>query len=201
MKLLAPVLPSDKILNQIAVKIADFTEVQDLIEQMLILAGGEQGDKKRRTMVGLAAPQVGISKRIVVVDVATDGSGDKTPDFQVFINPAITGKSDELEIGREGCFSTGNVCGIVERHKNITVKAHDQNGKLFTEKYHGFTARILQHEIDHLNGIRFPDRITDDSKLHWVEPDEFGDYRTGWQNWQKLCLRQRWLGIKGANDD
>ena len=146
-------------------------------------------------MVGLAAPQLGISKRIIIVDVASTGMGG-TPDLRAYINPKIVERSDQTEQGREGCFSTGNVCGIVERSSNIGIEALDRDGNPLSENWDSFTARIFQHEIDHLDGIRFPERIKDDTKLHWVEPEQFGEYRVHWADWAELCPRATWEAVK-----
>ncbi|MGH9856743.1 MAG: peptide deformylase, partial [Acidobacteriota bacterium] len=118
--------------------------------------------------------------------------GGEQPDLKEFINPEIIESSDELEEGREGCFSTSRVCGIVERAKKVRVRAYNRQGELFEHEFEGFPARVAQHEIDHLDGIRFPDRITDDRNLHWVEENEFGDYRENWRNWAVNCSREKW---------
>lgn len=195
------VSPSSQILNEVAEpispKIIRSPEIQALIDAMLSIAQGEQGDAKRKTMVGLAAPQVGISKRIIIVDTTSTGMGE-TPHLQVYINPVITKRSKQTEPGREGCYSTGNVCGIVERATEITIEAHDRNGQPVSETWSGFTARIFQHEVDHLDGIRFPDRIHDDTKLHWVEADQFDEYRIHWSIWGVTCPRERWDAIKAG---
>ena len=194
--------PSSEILNRIAdaidVKEIGSQEVQQLIDDMLRVANGEQGDTNRRTMVGLAAPQLGISKRIIIIDTASTGMGEP-PELCAYINPVITSRSEQLEQGREGCFSTGNVCGNVDRSSEIAISGYNRQGDLVSETWTGFTARIFQHEIDHLDGIRFPDQITDDSKLHWVEPDKFGEYRTKWAQWQELCPREQWKRIKSES--
>lgn len=199
MKELSPVAPSAEILNEKATDIA-MTEIlshetQWLVDEMFKVANGTQGDTKRRTMVGLAAPQLGISKRIIIVDVASTGMGE-TPDLRAYINPKIVERSDQTEQGREGCFSTGNVCGIVERSSNIGIEALDRDGNPLSENWDSFTARIFQHEIDHLDGIRFPERIKDDTKLHWVEPEQFGEYRVHWADWAELCPRATWEAVK-----
>jgi len=195
------VSPNTEVLNQVSEEIlpeaVSQKVTQELIEAMLKVANGEQGDKKRRTMVGLSAPQVGISKRVIVVDTASTGMGE-APVLKAYVNPIIVTNSEQTEAGREGCFSTGNVCGNVDRSSEVTIEAYDRQGNQVTETWMGFTARIFQHEIDHLDGIRFPDRIADDAKLHWVEPDKFGEYRTEWANWDVLCPRSTWDGIKSG---
>lgn len=166
---------------------------------MLTIAYGTQGDATRPTLVGLAAPQIGVSKRIAIIGMNAVGGGEQ-PELKVFVNPEITDVSEGQEEGREGCFSTSRVCGIVKRAKRVTVQAYDRHGQQFSCTLEGFPARVAQHEVDHLNGIRFPDRITDDSKLHWVEEDEFGAYRKQWRGWSVLCSRSRWNAIKKPLD-
>lgn len=96
--------------------------------------------------VGLAAPQIGVSQRIIVLD---DGNG-----LLELINPEITHKEGS-QIGLEGCLSVPGYYGDVERFDKITVKAIDKHNKKVTIKAEGFLARILQHEIDHLDGHLF----------------------------------------------
>lgn len=171
-------------------------EIQALIDEMLNIAKGEQGDSARKTMVGLAAPQIGVNKRIIIVGINAAGMGEE-PKLKAYVNPVITQLSDELVANREGCYSADRVCGIVNRPSSVAISAYDRNGNEVTEVHRGFPARIFQHEIDHLEGIRFPDRIKDDAKLHWVEPEEFGEYRENWATWSNLCERKKWLEIKG----
>jgi len=193
--------PDSPILNQIAAAVpADAIKtapVQELINKMFRIAHGRQGDASRPTLVGLAAPQIGVSQRIVIIGVDAIGNGEP-PTLEVFINPVITSRSDETEDGREGCFSTGKVCGIVSRAARVTVHAYDREGRAVERTLEGFPARVAQHEIDHLDGIRFPDRITDDHKLHWVEPAEFGEYRIHWRDWPQHCDRTTWERIKAG---
>lgn len=173
-------------------------ETQESIEKMLDVAYGEQVDKDKPLLVGLAAPQIGISKRIILIDVAARGKGE-VGDLRVYINPEITWRSEEESEWYEGCFSTNRVCGIVSRPTKIKVKALTREGKLVEEEHEGYTARIFQHEIDHLNGIEFVSHVTDNDKLHWVEEEEFPEYRNneGWRNWPKKCPREKWEQIKG----
>lgn len=173
-------------------------ETQKIIEEMLDIAYGEQGDRKRPVLVGLAAPQIGISKRIILVDIATDGHG-KVGDLRLYINPEIIWKSKDEDEWYEGCFSTDRVCGIVNRPRMIKVRAYTRERKRVEEKHSGYVARIFQHEIDHLDGIEFVSHIKDDKKLHWVEDREFPQYRNkeAWRVWTKKCPRERWKKIKG----
>ncbi len=195
-------VPNDPLLNKVSEAI-DVKDIQSLdikkyIEEMLAVAYGEQKEKDKPLLVGLAAPQIGISRRIILVDIIADGKG-KVGDLRLFINPEIIWKSDEQEEWYEGCFSTSRVCGIVERSIIIKVRYQDKNGDIFEEEYSGYTARIVQHEIDHLDGREFVSRITDDEKLHWVEKKEFPKYRNegAWRNWPHKCAREKWNKIKG----
>jgi len=104
--------------------------------------------------VGLAAPQVGISKRIFVARTALKKDG-----ALVLINPVITYKSSEKERGEEGCLSFPGVFLNIKRSKEIEVEGRDVNGKKVVIQTNGISARILQHEIDHLDGILFYNRL------------------------------------------
>jgi len=195
------VKPNDPVLSKIAELIdkekIPSKSVKDLVNKMLNTAYGKQKDRKKPLLVGLAAPQIGISKRIILVDVKANGRG-KVGNLRVFINPKIVWKSKETYERYEGCWSTGRVCGIVERPVSVKIAAFDLQGKQTKKKYSGYTARIFQHEIDHLNGKEFVTHIKDDDKLHWVEPKEFPEYRNkeSWRNWTKKCSRDKWKKIK-----
>lgn len=199
------IAPTDPSLNERAEEIKPSqiasAKVQGIIDRMLELSAGKgHSTHDSRQMVGLAAPQIGYPKRIITIDVAADGSL-KEQSLQVFINPSITKRSSATLPGREGCWSCGNICGNVERATDVTLEALDREGKPIKLELTGFTARIAQHEVDHLDGIRFPDRIPEDQpeKLHWVEPEEFQTYRTEWQTWPHLCPRQTWLEMKHSS--
>ncbi len=191
--------PNDPLLVKVAEEIGfaliDSDETKNDIAEMFLVARGEQGEKKR--LVGLAAPQIGISKRIILVDVIADGRG-KVGDLRMYINPAIIWQSETEGEWYEGCFSTAQVCGIVSRPDKIRVKAYNEKGKMVEEEYSGYTARIFQHEIDHLNGKEFTTHITDGDKLHWVEKDEFPEYRNkeAWRNWPCKCSIEKWNDMK-----
>lgn len=172
-------------------------ETQAVIDRMFQLAYPEQGDKSKPVLVGLAAPQIGISKRIILVDIGADGKGG-TANLQAFVNPEIISESEETIEGYEGCRSTDRVCGIVERRTEVRIKAYDRDGNLMEQVVSGFPAVIFQHEIDHLDGIVFVDRVKRDEDLHWVEKEDFPQYRKDWKNWPHKITRQQWRQIQGS---
>lgn len=201
--------PFDPILKQVAEPItpSEITsqDVQGIIQEMLKIAYGEQQDWTRPVLVGLAAPQVGISKRIILVDVGADGKG-KVSKLQVYINPEITSSSEEMNIWYEGCYSTkykdGGIFGIVDRPKKIQVKAFNQKGEVDVEEHEGYIARIFQHEIDHLNGKEFTEHV-ETGNLHYVEETEMVKYRNnqGWRQWDKKVTKDEWNQIKNGSND
>ncbi len=174
-------------------------KIQEIIDEMVQLACGSRVDIQKLVMVGLAAPQVGVGLRIVLVDMGVGSDRLNLGELKAFINPEIVGHSDEVVLEREGCFSTGCLCGIVPRFASVKVRYFDREGNSFTEEFTGFRARIFQHEIDHLDGIRFPDRLGADGSLHWVEEDERIQYRAEWENWHKWCPIHLWEAMKKGN--
>lgn len=128
--------------------------VEDLIDTVSTTPNG----------AGLAANQIAVPLRALVTYV------EQTP--QVFINPEIVEESDEVEEAEEGCLSIPGWYGPVLRKQRVTVRALNEKGKQFKVKATDFEARVLQHEIDHLNGVLFIDRMEDKSQLHQVESDE-----------------------------
>lgn len=198
--------PTNPILNIAAdaVELSEIgsLEVQSTIDQMLAMSAGKGHSKDdSRQMVGLATVQLGVNKQIITIDLTADGT-NKNQTLQVVINPEITSHSDESEQGREGCWSCGNICGIVERANKVTLEGLDRDGKKLSLQLEGFVARIAQHKVDHLQGIRFPERIPADKPqwLHWVEPQEFESYRVAWKHWPTLCPRSRWELMKSGKE-
>lgn len=196
------VKPNDPVLMRVAEPIdpkdIGSPEVGKYIDEMFLVALGEQKDASKPLLVGLAAPQIGISKRIILVDVTADGKG-MVGDLRLYINPEIIWLAKEEADWYEGCFSTDRVCGVVSRPNKIKIRAYTKEGKIVEEEYSDYTARIFQHEIDHLNGKEFTTHIKDDDKLHWVLEEEFPKYRNqqAWRNWPNKCSREKWNKIKG----
>lgn len=177
-------------------KIATF-EIQNIIQKMIKLANRQQGNKNKPIMVGLAAPQIGIQKRIILVDQKAEGTG-KIGNIKIYVNPKIIWSSRKKENWYEGCYSIPGVCGVVSRSVAIKICGYTDSGKFITEKHRGYTARIFQHEIDHLEGVRFPDLITDPKKLHRVKKSAFVSYRNeqAWRNWPDKYPLRKWQQIK-----
>ena len=126
--------------------------VNDMIETMREAPG-----------VGLAAPQVNVPERLIVVEYAeedeeAEDQPEKPKKLFVLINPEIVKKSEEMLMGVEGCLSIPGLVGEVERHALVQVKGLNRHGTPMKVKAEGWLARIFQHEIDHLNGVLFTDR-------------------------------------------
>ena len=172
-------------------------ETQEIIEKLFAVKKGERDGVEQCVMVGLAAPQIGISKRIILVDMGVDSDRKELGELKAFINPEITWSSTEMVEGREGCYSVDErVVGVVSRAEKIRLKAWSPEGKKIDVEYSGMTARIFQHEVDHLDGIRFPDRITSEDKLHWVEKNERLEHRQQLETWSHKCPHSVWEAMK-----
>jgi peptide deformylase len=105
--------------------------------------------------VGLAAPQVGVSSRVIVVDPRDEGI-----EPFALVNPGVVELGTELVRDEEGCLSIPGLKEIVERPATVKVEALDREGRPITIEAGGLVARILQHEVDHLDGILFVDRVS-----------------------------------------
>jgi peptide deformylase len=134
----------EPILHKKAKKVTEFgKDLQILIDEMIVTMRYREG-------TGIAAPQVGESLRLIIVE-----HEDK---MYVMANPEIIQSSKETEVNIEGCLSVPNIGTKVERALKITVKGQDRNGKPIRIKAKGWLARIFQHEIDHINGILIVER-------------------------------------------
>ena len=123
--------------------------------------------------VGLAAPQIGVPKRIIVFKVpgerATAAANDGPLELQVLINPVIEPLSGEMELGWEGCLSIPGLKGEVPRYRKIAYRGFDLQGEKVLRQAEGFHARVVQHEVDHLDGILYPERMTDMRRFGYGE--------------------------------
>jgi peptide deformylase len=173
------ITPANPVLRQKSKKVTAYTAAlktlaDDMVETMRVAPG-----------VGLAAPQVAVGLRMIVVEYAEEpeeapeGEGaepakDDTPveppkpKLYKVVNPELAKVSEEMVLGEEGCLSLIGFTGLVERHQAVTVKGFNLQGKPVKIKAEGWLARIFQHEIDHLDGILFIDRAT---KVWKQEPE------------------------------
>jgi peptide deformylase len=133
---------------------------EDMVETMHVSDG-----------VGLAAPQIGVSERIIVVQMPEEYEEPDAGTLFVLINPEITEADDERLIASEGCLSIPGITGAVPRAGKIKVKAQTVKGKPVRIKAEGYLARIFQHEIDHLDGVLFIDRVEDPETLRRITPE------------------------------
>jgi peptide deformylase len=151
-------------------------EIRALIDDMIDTMRDAPG-------VGLAAPQVNVGKRVIVVEYAEDEDAPaETPEGEplkparkklyTVVNPEVVFQSDETVEGAEGCLSIPGWMGLVDRRQAIGIKGLDRNGRPFKLKADGWLARIFQHEIDHLNGVLFLDHIKSPDKLWRTPPPE-----------------------------
>lgn len=144
----------DPILRKKAHKVTDFgKEFQELVKNMIDTMREAPG-------VGLAAPQVSVPLRLIVVEFGDEENEETPPKLYVLVNPEIVSASEEKVIGIEGCLSVPDLVGEVERHVRISVKGLNRHGKPVRINAEGWLARIFQHEIDHLDGIVYTDRAT-----------------------------------------
>lgn len=126
--------------------------IQDMQDTMIALDGA-----------GLAAPQIGVSLRVVIFGFKKNQrypDADEVP-FTILINPQLTPLSDEMAEDWEGCLSVPGLRGKVPRHTRLRYRGHDPWGNTIDREVSGFHARVVQHECDHLQGILYPMRIKD----------------------------------------
>lgn len=150
------------VLRQVAQPVTEFNSpaisalLTDMLDTMQALDGA-----------GLAAPQIGVSLRVVIFAVE---SNPRYPDVEpvpltILINPDITPLSQEQAMGWEGCLSIPGMRGLVPRFQRIRYRGYDQHGNLLEREVSDFHARVVQHEVDHLDGLLYPQRISDMSQF------------------------------------
>lgn len=156
MAILSLVSMDNPVLHQKAKRVKRIdSSIQKLIDDMIETMHSTNG-------AGLAAPQVGVSLQVAVIDIP-DG------ELITLINPELVKGSEEYEV-HEACLSLPGFNGEIMRFESVTVKGRDRHGTLIRLKADGLLAQCLQHEIDHLNGIVYIDHIDNPEKLHKNEP-------------------------------
>ncbi len=138
-----------------SISLDEISSYRSLVEDMFEIMYETNG-------IGLAAHQIGEAKLLAVIDTtASDECGEKL----VLFNPEIVSRSDEQVVMEEGCLSFPDILADVSRNKEVMVCFNDQNGKKHEQLFTGLLAVVAQHEIDHLNGVLFVDRISPVKKI------------------------------------
>ena len=156
----------DPRLLQVSEPVAEFgtSALLDLLADMQDTMAAQDG-------AGIAAPQIGVLKRIVIFGFEHNErypEAEPVP-FTVLCNPVIEPLSDVLEDGWEGCLSVPGMRGVVPRFRDIRYAGFDQHGRRFEREATGFHARVVQHECDHLDGILYPRRIRDMTQFGFTD--------------------------------
>ena len=144
------------LLRQVARPVTEFgtLELRELVRDM---------DDTMRSLngAGLAAPQIGVSVRLVIFEVTRNPRYPEAGEvpYTVLVNPELTPLGDETEDGWEGCLSVPGLRGLVPRHRRLRYRGVDLEGRLIDRTVEGFHARVVQHEVDHLDGILYPMRL------------------------------------------
>jgi peptide deformylase len=164
------ITPENPVLRAKAHKVRSFTpKVQTLIDDMIETMRAAPG-------VGLAAPQVAASQRVIVVEYGEPAeeppAAPKPAKLYVVVNPEIVRHSPETVVGNEACLSVPGFFGEVERYQSVTIKGMNRHGRPYRLKADGWLARIFQHEIDHLDGVLYIDRATQVWRVEEAKPGE-----------------------------
>src|SRR5260221_2032766 len=134
--------------------------------------------------VGLAAVQIGVLKRVFGLRLSEgneesgDGSNENTSPPMIMINPEILEKSEDTERGFDACLSIPGKMGYTDRHLRVKVRYQDETGKTFVRDFDGWDARVIQHELDHLDGVLFLDRLKSYEDLYIYVKDAEGKMQT-----------------------
>lgn len=143
-------------------------KVQKVTPRLVRLAEQMLETMREANGVGLAAPQVGVLQRLFVAELPADEEQNLPRETYILFNPQIV-KAQGEQIGTEGCLSIPGYVGEVARFQQVTVKGLDERGQPVRHKVEGYLARVFQHEIDHLDGVLYTDRLTDPSTFRPVE--------------------------------
>ena len=162
-----PLVQADNpVLRQKSKKVRRFGQaLQNLIDDMVETMHAVNG-------LGLAAPQIGVSQQVIVIQLPEDEEDPQSGKLYVMCNPEIVRTVGEEEESEEGCLSVPGFVGDVQRAAVVTVKGLDRHGKKIRVKAEGLLARAFQHEIDHINGTLYIDRVDSPEKIRHIVPVE-----------------------------
>ena len=147
-------------------------KVAKITPELRVLADDMIETMRQAPGVGLAAPQVAQSVRLFVAELEENKEQPGSGKTYIVFNPEYVFKSDELVDGVEGCLSIPGWAGEVTRHARVVVKGLDKQGKRIRIEAEGWLARVFQHELDHLDGVLFTDRISDPEKIWQIKEGE-----------------------------
>ncbi len=139
--------------------------------ELLALVADMKDTMAAKNGAGLAAPQIGVGQRVVIFGVTQNPrypDAEEVP-FTVLVNPKIVLLTREVEEGWEGCLSVPGMRGVVPRYTKLRYSGFDEHGNPVEREADGFHARVVQHECDHLDGILYPQRMTDLSRFGFIE--------------------------------
>lgn len=153
-------------------KVCDKVDIKNINHETLDIIEDLKATLEFGTGLGIAAPQIGISKRIIVVGAKKENikynDAEEVP-VTAMINPTWKKLSEETDIQYEGCMSVPQIRGRVERYKNIELTYYDENGNKIVRELNGFFARLVQHECDHLEGIVFLEKVKEHNGFATVD--------------------------------
>jgi peptide deformylase len=144
----------------------------------------ERRDPRRPNTVGLAANQVGMMKQICIVDLSIGRHG--YTDLYILVNPEVVWRSKAQLLRPEGCVNFPQIWGQTARSRSVKVQSLDRSGNELTLKLTGWPAVLLQHEVDHLHGHLFIDRLVDPTRAHLVSPEDYPQYRRSRRSWSNF---------------
>lgn len=171
----------DPVLRQEAQRVKKFDKrLHQLIDDMTQTMREAPG-------VGLAAPQIGVSERVIVVELPEDEDDPQSGQLYEFVNPEIVRASSREVEGEEGCLSIPDIVGDVWRAETVVIKGQDRYGKPQRLEARDWLARVFQHEIDHLNGVLFIDRVEGPQKLRRLVKVVGED---GQERWRAVPLQE-----------
>ncbi len=191
-----PVAPAAKILREVMPELTRTelrgAKVQGEIEMLLDVTYGRlnkatrdaKHDRGQPNTVGLSANQVGLKRRICVVDLSIGRRG--YTDVFVLVNPRITWASASRQSHLEGCVNFDETWGMARRSARVKVAAWDRSGHDVTFDVSGWAAALMQHEVDHLNGRLFIDRLVDPAKAFHVPTDRYAAFRKDTPGWNEF---------------
>ena len=166
MAVLEIITSENPVLRRKAKKVSKITpRLQKLADDMVETMRAAPG-------VGLAAPQVAVSERLFVAEIEKSEENPGSGKLYIVFNPEYVFRSDERADGVEGCLSIPGYAGEVSRHHKVVIKGLDRHGNRVRIEAEGWLARVFQHEMDHLDGVLFTDRISDPEKIWEIKPGE-----------------------------